>query len=266
MPTFRFSGFAHELLRLAPKGGRVVVNASKNVPAPGTGQAAYSASKAALTQLARVAALEWGADGIRVNTVHPNAVFDTGIWTKEVLEQRAASYGISVQEYKTNNILENRDHKPRRRRARLRNCVVRASPRRREPRFRLTAATKESSEIWAKFSTESLRAAELNADNACFAMPSTSTSSLHIKLDRDKIQAAIFDMDGVVIDSEPIHELSLIVVSEQLGRRMSWQETKQFKGSTELDCARLLIKITGNDRTRSSENRPIATGSIPHPL
>jgi rhamnose utilization protein RhaD (predicted bifunctional aldolase and dehydrogenase)/NAD(P)-dependent dehydrogenase (short-subunit alcohol dehydrogenase family) len=97
--------FSHELLRLAPGGGRVVVNASKNVPAPGAGQAAYSASKAALTQLARVAALEWGADRIRVNTVHPNAVFDTGIWTNEVLEQRAASYGISVQEYKTNNIL-----------------------------------------------------------------------------------------------------------------------------------------------------------------
>lgn len=102
VPVLRFS---HELLRLAPRGGRVVVNASKNVPAPGSGQAAYSASKAALTQLARVAALEWGADRIRVNTVHPNAVFDTGIWTKEVLEQRAASYGISVQEYKTNNIL-----------------------------------------------------------------------------------------------------------------------------------------------------------------
>jgi rhamnose utilization protein RhaD (predicted bifunctional aldolase and dehydrogenase)/NAD(P)-dependent dehydrogenase (short-subunit alcohol dehydrogenase family) len=97
---------SHELLRLAPDGGRVVVNASKNVPAPGAGQAAYSASKAALTQLARVAALEWGADGIRVNTVHPNAVFDTGIWTKEVLEQRAASYGVSVQEYKTSNILK----------------------------------------------------------------------------------------------------------------------------------------------------------------
>jgi beta-phosphoglucomutase len=76
-------------------------------------------------------------------------------------------------------------------------------------------------------------------------MPSTSTSSLHTKLDRDKIQAAIFDLDGVVIDSEPIHELSLIIASEQLGRRMSWQETKQFKGSTELDCARLLIKTTG---------------------
>ena len=74
---------AHPLLKCAPRGGRVVVIGSKNVPAPGPGAAAYSASKAALTQLARVAALEWGADGIRVNVVHPNAVFDTGIWTED---------------------------------------------------------------------------------------------------------------------------------------------------------------------------------------
>ncbi len=96
---------AHPLLKLAPRGGRVAILGSKNVPAPGPGAAAYSASKAALTQLARVAALEWGADGIRVNVLHPNAVFDTGIWTEDVLRSRAASYGLSVEEYKTNNVL-----------------------------------------------------------------------------------------------------------------------------------------------------------------
>ncbi|HEX9685197.1 MAG TPA: bifunctional aldolase/short-chain dehydrogenase, partial [Burkholderiales bacterium] len=80
----------HPLLKLAPNGGRVVIIGSKNVPAPGPGAAAYSASKAALTQLARVAALEWGADRIRVNTLHPNAVFDTAAWTEEVLAARAA--------------------------------------------------------------------------------------------------------------------------------------------------------------------------------
>jgi rhamnose utilization protein RhaD (predicted bifunctional aldolase and dehydrogenase)/NAD(P)-dependent dehydrogenase (short-subunit alcohol dehydrogenase family) len=96
----------HPLLSLAPRGGRVVVIGSKNVAAPGPGAAAYSASKAALTQLARVAALEWGADGIRVNTLHPNAVFDTGIWTDEVLAARAKSYGLSVEDYKRNNVLK----------------------------------------------------------------------------------------------------------------------------------------------------------------
>jgi len=94
------------LLKLAPKGGRAVVVGSKNVAAPGPGAAAYSASKAALTQLARVAALEWGADGIRVNTLHPNAVFDTGLWTEEVLQARADSYGLSIEEYKRNNVLK----------------------------------------------------------------------------------------------------------------------------------------------------------------
>lgn len=96
---------AHPLLQLAPRGGRVAVIGSKNVPAPGPGAAAYSASKAALNQLARVAALEWGGDGIRVNVLHPNAVFDTGIWTEEVLRSRAAQYGLSVEEYKRNNVL-----------------------------------------------------------------------------------------------------------------------------------------------------------------
>jgi len=97
---------SYPLLKLAPRVGRVVVIGSKNVAAPGPGAAAYSASKAALTQLARVAALEWGAAGIRVNTIHPNAVFDTGIWTDEVLKARAASYGMSVEEYKRNNVLK----------------------------------------------------------------------------------------------------------------------------------------------------------------
>ena len=96
----------HPVLKLAPGGGRVVVIGSKNVPAPGPGAAAYSASKAALTQLARVAALEWGGEGIRVNIIHPNAVFDTGIWTEEVLSSRAAHYHLSVEEYKKSNVLK----------------------------------------------------------------------------------------------------------------------------------------------------------------
>jgi rhamnose utilization protein RhaD (predicted bifunctional aldolase and dehydrogenase)/NAD(P)-dependent dehydrogenase (short-subunit alcohol dehydrogenase family) len=93
------------LLKLAPRGGRVAVIGSKNVPAPGPGAAAYSASKAALVQLARVAALEWGGDGIRVNMLHPNAVFDTGLWTEEVLAERAKQYGLTVEAYRKNNVL-----------------------------------------------------------------------------------------------------------------------------------------------------------------
>jgi rhamnose utilization protein RhaD (predicted bifunctional aldolase and dehydrogenase)/NAD(P)-dependent dehydrogenase (short-subunit alcohol dehydrogenase family) len=96
---------AHPLLRLAPRGGRVVVIGSKNVPAPGPGAAAYSASKAALNQLARVAALEWARDGIRINTIHPNAVYDTALWTAELLASRAKAYDMTVEQYRRNNLL-----------------------------------------------------------------------------------------------------------------------------------------------------------------
>jgi len=95
----------YPLLKVAPNKGRVVVIGSKNVPAPGPGAAAYSASKAALNQLMRVLSMEWGSDGIRLNTLHPNAVFDTGIWTDEVLKSRAEHYGLTIESYKTNNIL-----------------------------------------------------------------------------------------------------------------------------------------------------------------
>jgi NAD(P)-dependent dehydrogenase (short-subunit alcohol dehydrogenase family) len=84
----------------------IVIVGSKNVPAPGPGASAYSVAKAGLTQLARVAAMELGPKGIRVNTVHPNAVYDTAIWTEEVLQARAKHYGLTVEEYKTNNVLK----------------------------------------------------------------------------------------------------------------------------------------------------------------
>ena len=95
----------HPFLRLSPAGGRVVVISSRNVAAPGRGASAYSASKAALTQLARVAALEWAADDIRVNIVHPDAVFDTGLWTEELLAARSAHYNMDVDSYRRRNLL-----------------------------------------------------------------------------------------------------------------------------------------------------------------
>ena len=95
----------YPMLKVSPNKGRVVFIGSKNVHAPGPGAAAYSASKAALNQLMRVLAMEWGGDGIRLNALHPNAVFDTSIWTDDVLNYRAKNYGLSVDEYKANNIL-----------------------------------------------------------------------------------------------------------------------------------------------------------------
>lgn len=98
-------GQAHALLAQGQPYGRVVLISSKNVAAPGPGAAAYSSSKAAVTQLTRVAALEWAEEGIRLNMIHPDAVFDTGLWTPELLAARAEHYGMSIDQYKRRNLL-----------------------------------------------------------------------------------------------------------------------------------------------------------------
>ncbi len=95
----------HPLLKLAPRRGRVAVIGSKNIPAPGPGASAYSASKAAANQIARVAALEWAPDGIRINSVHPDAVFDTALWTPELMAERAKRYGMTIEQYKRRNLM-----------------------------------------------------------------------------------------------------------------------------------------------------------------
>jgi len=84
----------------------IVFVGSRNFKAPGPGAAAYSCSKAALTQLCRVAALELAPHKVRVNVVHPDAVFDTKLWTPEALQRSAERYGMTVEEYKTKNLMK----------------------------------------------------------------------------------------------------------------------------------------------------------------
>jgi rhamnulose-1-phosphate aldolase/alcohol dehydrogenase len=98
--TFRAAARWFEAQRL---GGRLVLVASKNVPAPGADFVAYSASKAAAVQVARVAALELARLGVLVNVVHPDAVFadaksgtSSGLWDA-VGAERMRSRGQSPE-------------------------------------------------------------------------------------------------------------------------------------------------------------------------
>ncbi|MFN0077413.1 MAG: bifunctional aldolase/short-chain dehydrogenase [Prosthecobacter sp.] len=84
----------------------IIFVGSRNFKAPGPGASAYSCSKAALTQLCRVAALELAPHQIRVNIVHPDAVFDTKLWTPEALLKSATRYNMTVEEYKTKNLMK----------------------------------------------------------------------------------------------------------------------------------------------------------------
>jgi rhamnulose-1-phosphate aldolase/alcohol dehydrogenase len=90
---------AARVLRMQGTGGSIVFIGSKNALAPGKNAAAYSAAKAASLHLARCLAEELGDDGIRVNTVNPDAVLEgSRIWGSEWRGERARAYGIAPEE------------------------------------------------------------------------------------------------------------------------------------------------------------------------
>jgi 3-oxoacyl-[acyl-carrier protein] reductase len=57
--------------RVLPDGGRIVALSTLNTAVPGPGVSLYAGSKGALEQFVKVAAREFGARGITVNTVSP---------------------------------------------------------------------------------------------------------------------------------------------------------------------------------------------------
>ncbi len=87
---------AATIMRRQGLGGSIVASVSKAALVPGKDAAAYGGSKAAMLQAIRVAAVELGGDGIRVNAINADQV-ETPLFLKFVAE-RAAGKGISVEE------------------------------------------------------------------------------------------------------------------------------------------------------------------------
>ncbi len=99
------------IMREQGLGGSLVFVGTKNVPSPGKDFGAYSASKAAEVQMAKVLAIENGEHGIRCNIVNPDAIFQgSALWSQEVREQRAQAHGIPVdgleEFYRKRNLLQ----------------------------------------------------------------------------------------------------------------------------------------------------------------
>jgi rhamnose utilization protein RhaD (predicted bifunctional aldolase and dehydrogenase)/NAD(P)-dependent dehydrogenase (short-subunit alcohol dehydrogenase family) len=107
---------AARVFRLQGTGGHVVVNASKNVFAPGKDFGAYSASKAAAHQIGKIAAIELAPLGVRVNQINADAIFDegevrSGLW-ETVGPDRARRRGLDADAlpefYRQRNLLRAR--------------------------------------------------------------------------------------------------------------------------------------------------------------
>jgi rhamnose utilization protein RhaD (predicted bifunctional aldolase and dehydrogenase)/NAD(P)-dependent dehydrogenase (short-subunit alcohol dehydrogenase family) len=89
---------AARLFRRQRTGGDIVLVSTKNVFSPGASFGAYSSTKAAAHQLARIASLELAGDDVRVNMVSPDAVFScgtcrSGLWA-EVGPERMKARGL----------------------------------------------------------------------------------------------------------------------------------------------------------------------------
>jgi NAD(P)-dependent dehydrogenase (short-subunit alcohol dehydrogenase family) len=100
--------------RVQGTGGDIVVVSTKNVFAPGAKFGAYSSTKAAAHQLARIASLALADIGVRVNMVSPDAVFShggrkSGLWA-EVGPDRMRARGLDEkgleEYYRQRNLLK----------------------------------------------------------------------------------------------------------------------------------------------------------------
>lgn len=99
---------------LQATGGDIIIVSTKNVPSPGAGFGAYSATKAACHQLGRIASLELAEFGVRVNMVAPDGVFSegkykSGLWA-EVGPDRMKARGLDekglAEYYRNRNLLK----------------------------------------------------------------------------------------------------------------------------------------------------------------
>jgi NAD(P)-dependent dehydrogenase (short-subunit alcohol dehydrogenase family) len=95
-------------------GGDIIIISTKNVPAPGAGFGAYSATKAACHQLGRIASIELAQYGVRVNMIAPDGVFSegkykSGLW-QQIGPQRMQGRGLDEKElqeyYRNRNLLK----------------------------------------------------------------------------------------------------------------------------------------------------------------
>jgi rhamnose utilization protein RhaD (predicted bifunctional aldolase and dehydrogenase)/NAD(P)-dependent dehydrogenase (short-subunit alcohol dehydrogenase family) len=100
-------GRAASIMRRQGLGGSIVASVSKAAVVPGRDAVAYGGSKAALLQALRVAAVELGADGIRVNAINADQI-ETPLFLQFVRE-RAASRGVTpeqqLENYRSRNLL-----------------------------------------------------------------------------------------------------------------------------------------------------------------
>ena len=85
-------------------GGLILYNLSKQAINPGKNFGPYGLAKSTTLFLMKQYALECGEYNIRVNGINADRI-ESGLLTKELINQRATSRGLSKEKYLSNNLL-----------------------------------------------------------------------------------------------------------------------------------------------------------------
>ena len=64
-----------------------------------------------------------------------------------------------------------------------------------------------------------------------------------------KIDTIIFDMDGVIVDSEPVHQENERALFRELGLEISDEEHSSYIGTSAMDAWKMIIEKHNLDKT-----------------
>lgn len=58
---------------------------------------------------------------------------------------------------------------------------------------------------------------------------------------RDKITHVIFDMDGTLLDTEPVYTIATQEILAKYGKKFEWSLKSKMMGQRAIDAARILV-------------------------
>jgi len=65
-------------------------------------------------------------------------------------------------------------------------------------------------------------------------------------------EACLFDLDGVLLDTEPLHSKAWAAAVERFGKSLTTDQLENLRGRKRVDCIKEIIKLIGSKITKES--------------
>ncbi|MEM1445189.1 MAG: HAD family phosphatase [Planctomycetota bacterium] len=67
------------------------------------------------------------------------------------------------------------------------------------------------------------------------------------------LEAIVFDFDGVLVDSEPLHYQAFVLIARSLGLELTFEQyVKTYIGFDDRDAFRVMLEVTGREATEAA--------------